>query len=153
MRIAAFPLLGLLVAAPALAQPSADPAAIAKAGFAEVSGWITKAAEAVPADKWAYQPVATVRTFGQMVAHVADSYTFYCNRAAGNRVEWADPIEKGATDKATVSAKLTQATALCNSAYAKGALPPLFANINHSNLHYGNLITYIRMMGLTPPSS
>ncbi|MBL8985481.1 MAG: DinB family protein [Gemmatimonadetes bacterium] len=153
MRAVPMVLFGALLTAPAAAQPSADPATLVKAGFSEVSEWITKAADLVPADKWSYRPVATVRTFGQMVAHVADSYTFYCARAAGKKVEWADPIEKGPTDKATVSGKLAQATAQCNAVYATGALPPLMANIGHSNLHYGNLITYIRMMGLTPPSS
>lgn len=32
-------------------------------------------------------------------------------------------------------------------------IAPLIENIGHSNLHYGNAITYMRMMGLVPPSS
>ena len=30
---------------------------------------------------------------------------------------------------------------------------PLTENFGHTNLHYGNMITYIRMLGLKPPSS
>lgn len=153
MRLVVVTLLGSTLATVAAAQPKDDPAGVARSGFDEVSAWVTQAAELVPGDKYGYQPVATVRTFGQMVAHVADSYVYYCSRAAGQKVEWADPIEKGSTDKATVVAKLKQATAQCAGAHTGGALAPLLANVGHTNLHYGNLITYIRMLGLTPPSS
>ena len=36
---------------------------------------------------------------------------------------------------------------------ATGLAGPLMANITHANLHYGNVITYMRMLGLVPPSS
>jgi hypothetical protein len=29
----------------------------------------------------------------------------------------------------------------------------VLGNITHSNLHYGNAIVYLRMLGLKPPSS
>src|SRR5688572_5140169 len=63
--------------------------------FAEVSSLVMKSADMVPADKYTYRPVATVRTFGELVAHVADSYTWYCSRASGRNLEWSDAIEKG----------------------------------------------------------
>ena len=56
-------------------------------GFNEVNEWVTKAAEMVPAEKYNYRPVDTVRTFGQLIAHVTDSYNFFCARGAGNKVE------------------------------------------------------------------
>ena len=131
-----------------------DAAAVAKGGFNEVSTWVTKAADMVPADKYSYKPVQTVRTFGQLVAHVADAYNWYCAAATGRKVEWSDAVEKGSTDKATVTAKLKQATDACNAQYnGKGQLLQLVQNIGHTNLHYGNIITYMRMMGMVPPSS
>ncbi len=133
---------------------SNDAAMVARGGFGEVSAWVTKAAESVPADKYTYRPVQTVRTFGQLIGHIADSYNWYCAQAAGRNVEWADPIEKGNTDKATLAAKLKQATDACGTVYAgKGVMLPLVQNIGHTSLHYGNIITYMRMMGLVPPSS
>jgi uncharacterized damage-inducible protein DinB len=125
------------------------------AGFAEVHDAVSKSAEMVPADKYTYRPVATVRTFGELVAHVADSYLFYCSRASGQNVQWSDAIEKGKIDKATVTLKLRESLAVCTAAHANAGvnIGPLFTNMNHTSLHYGNMITYLRMMGLVPPTS
>jgi uncharacterized damage-inducible protein DinB len=148
----------LLTAGAVLGQTSSPPAfsanEAAKAGFAEVNDWIVKSADMVPADKYNYKPVDTVRTFGQLIAHVADSYNFFCTRAVGTKFEGTDS-EKGATDKETLIPKLKEAVGRCTAAYdSKNAdLRPLFGNITHTNLHYGNIITYMRMMGLKPPSS
>jgi hypothetical protein len=126
-----------------------------RAGFGEVSGWVTKAAELIPANKYSYRPTTSVRTVGQMLGHIADSYGYYCSRATKRNVQWSDAIEKGVTDKATLAPRLKQAVDSCNAVYAAGTgdVGQLMANIAHTNLHYGNLITYIRMMGMTPPSS
>ena len=124
-------------------------------GFNEVNGWVTKAAEMVPADKYNYRPVDTVRTFGQLIGHITDSYNYFCAHGSGTKVEWSDPVEKGATDKDTLLPKLKEAVGRCNAAYSSGnaQLRPLFTNVGHTSLHYGNIITYIRMLGLKPPSS
>jgi uncharacterized damage-inducible protein DinB len=121
-------------------------------GFNEVNGWVTKAAEMVPADKYNYKPVDTVRTFGQLIAHITDSYNYFC---AGAKVEWSDAVEKGATDKETLLPKLKEAVGRCNTVYSSGnaQFRPLFTNLGHTSLHYGNIITYMRMMGMKPPSS
>ena len=123
-------------------------------GFTEVSGWVTKAADLVPADKYSYRPVASVRTFGQLIAHIADGYNYYCATASGRKVQWSDAIEKGPTDKAALVQKLKQSTDACNAAYvATSQSGQLVGNIAHANLHYGNIITYMRMLELVPPSS
>lgn len=123
-------------------------------GFTEVSAWITKSAALVPADKYTYKPVGTVRSYGELVGHIVDGYNYYCGMAAGKNPKWSDAAAQGKTDKTTLAAKLTQATAACTAVYGpKKTAPPLMSNIAHSNLHYGNMITYIRMLGLVPPSS
>ena len=132
-----------------------DPSTDVRGAFNEVNGWVTAAAEMVPADKYNYRPVDTVRTFGQLIAHITDSYNYFCAHGVGNKVEWTTPIEKGNTDKETLLPKLKEAVGRCNAAYGSGnaQLRPLFANVGHTSLHYGNIITYMRMMGLKPPSS
>jgi uncharacterized damage-inducible protein DinB len=122
--------------------------------FGEVSDWVSKAADMVPAEKYNYRPVETVRTFGQLIGHVADAYIFFCSRGSGKNVQWSDATEKGTTDKATLVPKLKQALEGCNAAYGSGnQIGPLIDNVGHTNLHYGNIITYMRMMGMKPPSS
>jgi len=124
-------------------------------GFNEVNGFVTKAAEMVPADKYNYRPVDTVRTFGQLIAHITDTYNYFCAHAVGNKVEYSEAVEKAGTDKDTLLPKLKEAVGKCNAAYSSNSsqLKPLFINLGHTNLHYGNIITYMRMMGLKPPSS
>ena len=136
-------------------QDKSKPSVMLRKTFGEVSGWVSKSAELVPADKYDYKPVDTVRTFGQLIGHVTDSYNYFCAHGAGNKVQWADPAEKGKTDKETLLPKLKEAVDKCNAVYGADASPvaPLLENVAHTNLHYGNIITYMRMMGMKPPSS
>ena len=138
-------------------SPSMPPAnAAAKFGFEEVSGWLAKSAELVPADKYTYKPVGTVRSFGELMAHAADGMNWYCGSAkAPKDIEWSDAVEKGGTGKDTVVAALKKATAGCAAAYDSPTtrIHRLMGNLTHSNLHYGNAIVYLRMLGLKPPSS
>jgi hypothetical protein len=146
---------GAAAAAPATPPPAggmSTDAALQKS-FAQVSAYIAKSADMIPPEKYNYQPTKSVRTVGQLIGHVADGYNYFCAAAQKQKVEWSDAVEKGNTDKATVVAKLKQATDACNTAYSGGGHPPLIENLGHTNLHYGNLITYMRMLGLVPPSS
>jgi uncharacterized damage-inducible protein DinB len=145
-----------LCAVPSYAQTvgSDDMTAMVRKSFGEVSGMVTKAAELVPADKYSYRPTESVKTFGQLVGHLADAYNFYCGRAAGQRVQWSEATEKGPQDKATLTAKLKGALDACNAVDVRATgYSQMINNIGHTNLHYGNMVTYIRMLGLVPPSS
>ena len=146
----------LVLCGPVAAQQSApsDPGAQLKAAFEEVTGWVTKGADQVPADKYGFQPNASVRTFGQLVAHIADGNNYYCARAGGQKVDWSDAVEKTVKDKAAILQKLKDSMALCAAQHAKHSTAgPLLSNYGHLNLHYGNMITYLRLMGMVPPSS
>jgi DinB family protein len=133
---------------------AADAVTALRHGFGEVSEWVTKSADLVPAARYTYRPAPTVRTFGELVAHVADSYHYYCGRAAGKNVEWSDAIEKGKTDKATVVQKLKEATDVCTAGFGAAMnVEPMVAAVGHTSLHYGNVVTYVRMLGLVPPST
>lgn len=145
-------LLVLLLSGSVAAQTPNDEV---KKGFIEVNDWVVKAAEMVPADKYRYKPTETVRSFGQLVAHITDSYNYFCANAVGNKVKYSTPVEEGSTEKETLMPKLKEAVGRCTAAYdAKDAqFGPLFGNVGHTSLHYGNIITYMRMMGLKPPSS
>ena len=147
--------LSIAMASIAGAQPKTDSTRMALSyGFNEVAGWVAKSAEMVPDAKYTYKPVSTVRSYGELVAHIVDGMNWYCAQATGRKVEWSDATAKGKTDKATVTAALKKATASCKAQYdGAGKFMPLMANVGHTNLHYGNNITYLRMMGMVPPSS
>jgi hypothetical protein len=68
---------------------------------------------------------------------------------------WSEAVEQGGTTKPYVVAPQQSAAAGCAKAYASptARIDKLMANVSHSNLHYGNAITYLRMLGLKPPSS
>jgi uncharacterized damage-inducible protein DinB len=150
-----FMLGGLLAATPLMAQqPDNDPLAELRRNFTEVSAWASRAAEMVPADKYGFRPAETVRTFGQLIGHLADSYNYYCAVAAGREVEWNDSIEKGVTDKAVLVQRLKQALETCTPVYANGGrFRALVDNLGHTSIHYGNIVTYMRTMGIAPPSA
>ena len=155
LRIALIACCVLVAVSSVFGQAASSPNDDVRKEFGEVNDWVLKAAEAVPADKYNYKPVDTVRTFGQLVAHITDSYNYFCAITAGKKVEWSDAVEKGSTDKDALLPKLKEAAGRCTAAYGDNKLPfrPALANVGHTNLHYGNIITYMRMMGLKPPSS
>lgn len=121
-------------------------------GFAQVASWIEAAAADVPADGYAFKPAEDVRSFGALIAHLVDSYNYYCRAALGS-AEWADPVEKANHGKDALLRELRDATQQCTDVHARGRTDPLVENLAHTSLHYGNLIVYLRLLGIVPPSS
>src|SRR5262245_29726174 len=141
------------------------------------SGWagakrnIVESADQMPEADYSFKPVDTVRTFGQVLAHVADSNYFYCARSKGEAPPVADgTLEKTATTKAAIVKALSESVAYCVAVYASltpasaadmvkagnNQIPrvqPLFSNVSHNVEHYGNLVTYFRMKKMVPPST
>jgi uncharacterized damage-inducible protein DinB len=130
---------------------------------------ITAAAEEVSEADYAFRPVATVRTFGEIIGHVAGSQNLICATVLGDKPAAEDAIEKSAKTKAALVAALKASSAYCARAYAIAAskggdavtlfggpntrLGALALNAVHDGEHYGNIVTYMRMKGMVPPSS
>jgi len=158
-------------AAAAPAAPAASDAGIAglREQWRQVTAYVTAAAEELPEADYAYKPVATVRSFGQLFGHVAGAQYMMCAAALGEPARDEDAVEKAATTKAALVQALKESTAYCARAYAQpaaatGATVELFGqrqsraqvlalNAVHNGEHYGNIVTYMRMKGLVPPSS
>lgn len=138
--------------------------------WARLIGFVTAAAEQVPESSYSYRPVATVRTFGELVAHIAGSQDMFCAQALGEKANDSDVIEKTVTGKAALVAALKASTAHCQKAYAmsdadamkrmvttfageRSAFWALLYSTAHDFEHYGNMVTYMRMLGMVPPSS
>lgn len=140
-----------------------------RSNWLQAVGNITKAAEELSEADYAYRPVATVRTFGEIVSHVAGSQYLMCAAALGEKQPAEDAVEKAAKTKAAILKALHESVEYCAKAYAitaasAGAPTQLFGetstrfgaltlNAVHDGEHYGNIITYMRMKGMVPPSS
>ena len=134
---------------------------------------LTRSAEQMPEKDYSFRPVETVRTFGQILAHVAGANYVFCSAAKGEKSPHAEEaFEKSATTRAQIIKALNESIAYCDGAYAalddkraaetidlpfnmgKGARAlPLMQNTGHLQEHYGNLVTYFRVKGMVPPSS
>ena len=155
-------------AAPAFAQGKALADALTRM-HAGVSRNAVEAAEKMPDADFAFQPSKEVRTFGGFIGHIANSEFNYCARAKGEANPNKEDFEKVA-GKAALVAGIKAAAAYCDGVYktmTDAALSEMVAmgqsqqprgqilvqNISHTNEHYGNLVTYMRLKGLVPPST
>jgi len=110
-----------------------------------------------------------VRSFGQLVGHIADAQYLFCSPVLG-KPNPAPGVEKSKAAKADLVQALKDAFTYCDQAYdgmtdaQTAALVKFFGadqakvtvlsfNTAHNNEHYGNIVTYMRMKGLVPPSS
>jgi uncharacterized damage-inducible protein DinB len=169
-------LLCLLAAAIAVAQnkpaaptPDNPYTTFNKMAYGHVKDLVLRSAEKMPEEKYNFKPVDTVRSFGQIIGHVADSQYYFCSVALGDKNP-APKIEQTKTSKADLIAALKESDAYCDKAFegmtdALGAQPvkimdrdmPRLAALTINNMHgmehYGNLVTYMRMKSIVPPSS
>lgn len=130
---------------------------------------ILRSVDKIPDDMWSFQPTKEVRTVAQLFAHIADAQYEFCGVAVEGKSVSKD-IEKTLKTKAEIVPALNEAFAYCDAAYAKmtdanaAELSPFFGmkitklgamdfNTAHNMEHYGNLVTYMRIKGIVPPSS
>lgn len=166
-------LIGFVVAAPALAQGMKDAQGAGmvetmRQNFNYAKDMITKSADQMPEADYAFKATPDVRSFGQIIAHVADANYFFCSTVLGE----ANPspgVEKTKTSKADLTAALTASYEYCNRAFAlpdadtgtkvklfgqeRTRLSALLLDVSHNWEHYGNIVTYLRLKGQVPPSS
>ena len=162
-----------LLALPAFAQekqPSDNPlSAFTKRVYGFQKGILLRSAEKMPEENYTFKPVDTVRTYGQIVGHIADAQYLFCSAASGEK----NPdlkIEKTKISKADLEAALKDSFAYCDKVYdsmtdASGSqmvklfgtdtpkLGALDFNNIHNMEHYGNLTTYLRIKGIIQPTS
>jgi uncharacterized damage-inducible protein DinB len=182
----AFMLVALLSAAPVAAQTTTNEASSTAAGAATtatsatavgalktewqtISGYISKAAEQVQEADYAFRPVAGVRSFGELIGHLAGAQYMICAAALGEPSKSEDDFEKQKLGKAALVAAFKASNEYCARAYDQAdagifamtklfggertRLAALVTNTTHDGEHYGNIVTYLRIKGMVPPSS
>jgi uncharacterized damage-inducible protein DinB len=150
-------------------------AASAKEMHSAIHRNLAEAAENMHADEYAFQPTPQVRTFGQIVGHLANANFFFCSQIAGEKSPATANYQK-ITDKAALVKALNDSLDYCDRVYTattdatfiqpvqianvgdkgstktlRGAM--LMYNTAHNNEHYGNLAVYMRLKGHVPPST
>ena len=151
------------------AAPSNPFSTFNKFAYARIKTIVLSSAEKMPEENYTFKPTDAVRSYGQIVGHVADAQYMFCSVALGEKNPGLK-IEQTKTTKADLVAALKDAVSYCDKAYdtmtdASGSqmvklfdadMPKLgVLNINnmHDMEHYGNLVTYMRLKNIVPPTS
>ena len=137
--------------------------------YGQVNDILLRSADKMPEESYSFKPTEAVRSYGQIIGHLADAQYLFCSAALGEK----NPdlkIEQTKTSKADLIAALKAGFAYCAKAYdgltdaSAGQMVKFFGNdrprlgvltVNnmHNMEHYGNLVTYMRMKNIVPPSS
>ena len=137
--------------------------------YGGVKNVLLRSAEKVPEENYNFRPTDAVRSYGQILGHVADAQYLFCSIALGEKNP-APKIEQTRTSKADLIAALKDAFAYCDKAYdgmtdaSATQMVKLFGddipklgvlsvNSMHTVEHYGNLVTYMRLKNIVPPTS
>ena len=135
---------------------------------------IERAAEKMPAEDYSFRPTPEIRSYAELIAHVADANYLFCSAAMaeknpGMKVE--DSVKKDpAKPKAAIVEALTASFTYCDKAFAaltdknagdavkffgqdRARIGVLSFNTSHDFEHYGNIVTYLRLKKIVPPSS
>jgi uncharacterized damage-inducible protein DinB len=156
--------------APAAATAPTNPLSSAiKRMFDGVKINIVEAADKMPEASYSFKPTPEVRSFGEIVGHLANANFLFCSQAKGEKNPATENFEQK-TSKADLTKGLKDSVAYCDGVY--GSLTdasgmemvktgnseaprsaPLIRNMAHDNEHYGNLVTYLRLKNIVPPST
>jgi uncharacterized damage-inducible protein DinB len=138
---------------------------------------IVRSAEKVPEEFYGMRPgpQVEVRTFGQIVGHIANFNYLWCSQAKSEKNPGEGKDFTTLASKADLVSALKGAFAYCDEVYAAltdasgeqmvqvtredgrqaqlARISLLILNWGHNTGHYENLVTYMRIKSIVPPSS
>lgn len=149
------------------AQTGASLSAEATQAYTAVKNNILKSAEKVPEEDYAFKPTPQIRSFAEVLDHIADSQMHTCAAVAGDQ---KTASAAGKTGKAEIISALNDAFAECDKAYGSltdanaseliktgrgqsSKLGALARNTAHDNEQYGIMTVYMRLKDIVPASS
>ena len=143
--------------------------------YATLKRNLTGAAEKMSAEYFSFKPTPEVRSYAALFAHTIDTQMYFCHLVKGGPSPIAGKdFEKNITDKAVVVQMVKDGFAYCDDLFAGATAENIAAMttvgtganarqaargnqlafvVVHGNEHYGNVVTYMRMKGIIPPSS
>ena len=171
MRVfGAFVLMGAVVSAQTPTGQTLDLPGSLGRSYNQVRSFITAQAESMPEAEYGFRPTADVRSFGQLMGHIADYNYIFCAPGRGT----ANPFEGKSFESLKTKAELLKALeasfAFCDATFATvtpetmlervkqggndltraGSLMPV---IVHDYEEYGYASVYLRLKGVVPPST
>ena len=131
---------------------------------------IMASAQMLDEELYAFRPTDEVRSMGELFAHIANAQYAFCSAAAGESSPATENFEQTRSTKASIIEALEMGFGYCEGVFSRmtdemGANSVQFFgaqntahgvlafNSAHNYEHYGNLVTYMRLNGITPPSS
>jgi hypothetical protein len=159
-----------MVGAVALRAQDNPISADARQSYALVKDSLLKAADRMPGADYSFRTVPQVRTFGEMIAHVADAQLLMCQVVKGEKTTANAQFKPPKTAKADLVVSLKASFDYCDPVYASmtdaagiakvtwfrwnmSRLGLLNWNIAHDNEMYGIIGAFLRIKGRVPPSS
>jgi uncharacterized damage-inducible protein DinB len=140
--------------------------------YATLKRNIAGSVDKMPAVHFSFKPVPEVMSYAELITYVVQTQYGYCTVKGGTNT--GASLNVKVTDKAAVGRLMKDSFAYCDDAFAavttgnaqemltRGSAPNQrqLARVNqltqlivHGNEHYGNLVTYMRMRGIVPPTS
>jgi hypothetical protein len=112
-----------------------------------------------PEDKYQFKLKPEMRSFGDVIVHVASGNIYAAKAGRGEKVKWDELDPKNYKTKADIVALFEKsiqdanATLKASPEGPKKNLEPWMGVMEHSAEHYGLLVAYYRASGIVPPSS
>jgi DinB superfamily len=137
-----------------------------KQDYESIKSTLLRAADKMPEGDYSFRTVAEVRSYGEILMHIADVQFILCGLAKGEQKQGRPPANSG---KAAVTAYLKSSFDYCDNVYnsmsdSEGAAKVKFLgreltklgvlnyNTAHDNEMYGTAVAYLRLKRLVPPS-
>src|SRR5215471_14578538 len=128
--------------------------------FHSINSRVLEMAKDFPDDKYDFKLKPEMRSFGEVLVHVASGNVYAAKTGRGEKANWDELDPKNYKDKTAIVEMLQKAItdsenamkSLPDSAFTK-SVEPWASVTEHSAEHYGLLVAYYRANGLVPPAS
>jgi DinB family protein len=139
---------------------ASTPAKQVRDDFLDVDRRVLDMARDWPADRYDYKLRKEMRTFGEVLVHIASGNVYAAKAGKGEKVKWDELDPKNYPDKAAIVALLEKSFAESETvlkswpdAQFSKTVEPWLDVLEHSGEHYGLLVAYYRANGMVPPES
>lgn len=161
-RITGYAITLVFLAVPLVQAQQSRPATAAenmRRYFMGVNDQVLEMAKDFPEDKYQFRLKPEMRSFGDVIVHVASGNVYAAKAGRGEQVKWDELDPKNYQTKAQIVALLQKsiddanATLKASPDGPRKILEPWMGVMEHSAEHYGLLVAYYRANGLVPPAS